>query len=885
MRIRGVSLVAAICIAACARPDPPLGVAPPRATAIAPPISDPAPPALRLPAVVRPLRYDLDLFVDPDADTFRGRIGIDLELAAATRVVWLSATALTVDEAALDMGGTTLRARAVAGGDDFIGLVFERELAPGKARLSVAYRGAIDKTRSRGIYSAREGGGDTYAYTFFEPTDARRAFPCFDEPGYKVPWKLALHVRKDHLAFANARVVAERAEGDKEKVVEFEETKPLPSYLVAFVVGPFDVVAAGTAGRFGTPLRFVVPKGRGAETEYAAKVTPRIVGELEDYFGMPYPYGKLDVAVVAREWGTMEHPGLVALGQPLTLIKPEERTVARQQRYATIATHELTHYWFGDYVTTAWWDDTWLNEALAQWLGNAITARIEPSWHYELQRLHEAFWGMEKDALPTAKRIRQPVETKSDIESSFDGAITYAKGQAVLAMVEGWISPEKMRSAVRAYMAAHAWKTATADDFFAALDAEKPGSGAVLKTFVDQPGVPSIALECRGREIAITATRYQPLGAALAPETWKVPVCVRHAKGRACVLVDGEHATMPVDACPSWLVGNADGLGYYHVAYDAKTLRALVDPKSGLTVAERIAVVHDAAALLASGDLAMADALALVAETASAHERYLVVAGLDLLRMVRDAAMSDDDVRRRARFLRESYAAPAAALGLRHRAGESAEAELLRPDVIGVAALRGADPDLRKRALEAARKWIADPSAIEPDMVDVVLAAAAKSNDEKLFAALVARAKSEPDHRKVGVLLRALGAFTSPVLARAAEEIMVSSAFDLRDSVTILEGQLRERATRELAWTFMKASFDALAARMRGDEVTWRLIGPVGVFCDEAHRVEIKAFLEKHVANVEGGARAAANLVDEIGLCAATFAKNQESLHAFLAKH
>jgi aminopeptidase N len=849
-----------------------------------------------LPQLARPTHYDLELWVDPHAPTFRGRVDIDLDVLQPMRVLWLNATGLAVEEARLvGPAGALGAARVVPGGEDFVGFLFDREVQPGEARLSIAYHGTVDPQRSRGIYAAREGDGEPYVYTFFEPIDARRAFPCFDEPAYKVPWKLSFHVPRGDVALANTPVVAERAEGDG-KFVETAESKPLPSYLVAFVVGPFDVVDAGTAGHFATPLRFVVPKGRGGETAYAASVTPRIVGLLEDYFGMPYPYGKLDVAVVPYYWGTMEHPGLVALGQPLTLIRSADRGVRREQHYANIAAHELAHYWFGDYVTTAWWDDTWLNEALGTWMDEKVTEELVPAWHFDLERLDRAAQGMRGDALTSAKRIRQPIGSRGDIESSFDADITYYKGQAVLSMFEAWMTPERFRRAVRAYVKQHAWGSARAEDFYAALDAERPGAGDAMRTFVDQPGIPSVTLEtvCGANERAIVVhqRRYRPVGETPPDERWKVPVCVRYPQQRGgsptttCALLSDETATVPLDArdCPAWLVGNAAGAGYYHVAYTPAQLRAALAPSARVTTADRVALLHDAAALVATGELPLADALALVPETAASRERQVVSAGLDLVHLVPAAALDDRETMERARFVRAAYGARAKQLGFIHRPDDGVDGELVRPELLSLVMLSGEDASLRRRAHELARAWLADEHAVPPEVVDGVLAAAAKSNDEELFDALFEKARASNDHRKVAQLLRALGAFTAPALVRRADAIVAGTAFDVRDAFPILSAQFDDRAAREQAWTSLKASFDEVTARMRSDEVLFRFFELTRSFCDEDHRRDVERFLGPRAARFDGGSRALTRALESIEQCTAQFGRNKASLDAFLRR-
>jgi hypothetical protein len=401
------------------------------------------PPALRLPAGVRPVRGEVSLTLDPAAERYRGRVRYPVVLDAPARVVWLHAEGLEIEEA--KVGGRPARAVLAEGG--LLGLVPDAPQPPGEATVEVAFAGAVDRVRSRGIYAVPEA-GRWYAYTFFEPADARRAFPCFDEPGFKIPWRLSLSVKPGDRAIANAPAAREVPDGGGTRV-EFAETRPLPSYLVAFVVGPFDLVDGGAGGAARVPVRFVVPRGRGGETRYAASVTARMLDLIEAETGVPYPYEKCDVAVVPRYWGTMEHPGIVALGQPLTLIPPAEETRERRLRYATIAIHELVHHWFGDLVTMAWWDDTWLNESLTSFLDTVVVDALEPAWRSTARRRAEGrASALEADVLAAAKRLREPVGSRDEIEGAFDNAITYDKGAAVAAMYERFLGREAWRAAL-----------------------------------------------------------------------------------------------------------------------------------------------------------------------------------------------------------------------------------------------------------------------------------------------------------------------------------------------------------------------------------------------------------------------------------------------------
>jgi aminopeptidase N len=914
-RRSSMALAAALLAASCADPPPPPAARPaPPAAPSAAPAPPPAPPLLRLPATARPLRYDLDLTIVPSRETFAGTVSIDLQIAEPTPVLWLNATELTLRDASLTSGARTLTARVVPGGEDFVGLAFDAPVGPGPARITVAYEGPLDKEKSRGLYRQAEGPGadDWYAYSFFEPIDARRAFPCFDEPGAKVPWKLTLHVKKDHVALSNAAVVSEADEPGGMKAVAFAETRPLPSYLVALVVGPFDVVGAGTAGRYGTPLRFVVPRGRGPETAYAAEATPRIVGLLEDWFGMQYPYGRLDVAVVPRYWGTMEHPGLLAMGQPLTLIRPADRSLQREQAYANITTHELSHYWFGDYVTMAWWDDTWLNEALATWMDTKLTDRFEPSWRLAARRRHDSAV-MDADALATAKRIRQPIESKTDIDDAFDGAITYGKGSLVLAMFEGFLGAEVFQRGVRRFMKEHAWGSAVADDLLAALSAEAGRDVApAFKTFLDQPGLPIVSAEpvCGGGppRVHLTQRRFVPAGSAVAADAlWQIPVCVKYGAGRvtsrACTLLTAKEADLPLPqgattACPEWVMPNEGAMGYYRVAYRPEALRRLLT-KAGdaLTVAERASLLDDAAALTRTGALPIGDALALVPDLVQrgAADPLVVERSFALVQAARSAELPPALHARFARFVQTVYGKRGRALGWRTRPGEGADDQLMRREALGLLTGAGEDAALRAEAHDLVLRWLDDaghdgasrpraPGTLSPGLVDAALFAAGLGNDRALFDRLRRAAREAPSHEEKSRLLGALGGFPDPALAREAFSLLVGDELDPRDSMGIVFRAFASLETRDRAYDLFKESFDAMARRLRPDEASW-LLGVLGVFCDEERRADAAAFFGPRAEKMEGAPRALANSLEAIGQCAAAAKMNRASLTAFLKKY
>jgi alanyl aminopeptidase len=428
-----------------------------------------AQPKLRLAEVedVSPIRYQATLDLDPAMESFSGAISIQTTVRKPVTTLWLNASKIAVKDASAIAGGKTVKATAVAGGDDFLGLQFESPLPVGNAEIRVTYTGEVRRGDSAGIFYLKDKDSE-YLFTQFENTDARDAFPCFDEPGYKTPWQVTLRVPKQDSAVSNTPGT-DRAEGAV-KVYTFKETKPIPSYLVAFAVGPFEYVDGGVAGKNKVPVRIVTPKGRSVEAKYAAEISATVLTRLEDYFGIPFPYEKLDqVSVpITGGFGAMENAGMVTYGQTIILADPASDTLRRQRSFASDAAHELAHQWFGDLVTTGWWDDIWLNEAFATWMEQKLVAQWKPEWKTRVEDVDSKLLAEDVDSLVSTRKIRQPILTKDDIVNAFD-AITYQKGAAVIGMFESWMGEEEFRKGVHSYLNRYAFRTATAGDFLDSL--------------------------------------------------------------------------------------------------------------------------------------------------------------------------------------------------------------------------------------------------------------------------------------------------------------------------------------------------------------------------------------------------------------------------------
>ncbi|MCP3139085.1 M1 family metallopeptidase [Pyxidicoccus xibeiensis] len=880
----------------CAHAPEPAAPAPaPAPVASAPEWPEPQPPALRLPDTVRPVLYTLDLKLIPAEPTFSGTVAIDVDVTEPVRQVWLHGQDLDVTQARVETGSRTLEARTATASEGRLGLLLPEPLAPGRARIHLTFTGRVDRERSRGIYGQEEG-GEHYLYTFFEPVDARRAFPCFDEPAFKVPWKLSFTVKAGHVALANHPIVSREPLPDGLERVSFAQSVPMPSYLVAFVVGPFDVVDAGKAGRNAVPLRFIVPKGRGPETAYAASVTPRIVTQLEDYFDQPYPYEKLDVAVVPRYWGTMEHPGIVALGQPLTLIRPGEETLARRKSYVTIANHELGHYWFGNIVTCRWWDDIWLNESLTSWLDRKTVDSFDPSWGFGLEAtMNSASFALDTDALAAALPVRKPADTHDDVLGAFDNGTTYAKGSAIIHMFEAWLGEQRMRDLLRVHVRKHAWGVATSDDFATTLsEAAGPEVATAFRSFIDQPGAPRITAELQcapgtPAKLKLSQERFLPVGStAGSAQKWSVPVCVRAGSGtsavRSCTLLTeatGE-LDLPMRQCPRWLLLNAGGTGYYRAGYTREQLaQVLAAPPSALTPAERLALLADVEAAVRRGDLPLGEALRLVTSTATDKHRLVVQRGARLLQLVNEDGLSAADRARYRTWVGQVYGPRARQLGWEPKPGDSDEVKQTRARLLELATMRGEDPTLVREGNRLARAWLKDRKSVDPEAASLALVVAARNGDRTLFDTLVAEARKTQDRNERARMLSTLAAFRDPALVREGLALVTGTEFDIRDTRPLVIGAFSTPETRELAWAFYKENFDALAGRLRSDELGW-FIGLTGNLCGAEHAREVEAFLGPRVTRLEGAPRALARAQESIRLCAESDRLHRKSVETFV---
>ena len=851
------------------------------------------PPTLRLPEGVRPLKYAAELTLLPDSPTFKGSIDIDVTFSVPTASFYINAKEIAIASAEVNK----IKLAAKPANEDFVELRAASKIPAGAAKLHFEYSGKISPKSSEGIFQGRDGDVN-YVFTQFEEIDARRAFPCFDEPGFKTPWQITLHVRSGDKAFANTPQVSETEEASGMKKVVFAPTKPLPSYLVAFAVGPFDVVDAGQVGSNGPKVRIITPKGKADQAKYAAEITATLIERLQDYFGIPYPYEKSDSIAIPLTYGfgAMENAGLITYAMNVLLADPNTDTEQRRRLYASDGAHELAHQWFGDLVTLAWWDDTWLNEAFATWTSSKILAEWKPEWKTRVGDLNAKFGAMSQDSLVTTRKIHQEILTNDDISNAFDG-ITYEKGSAVIRMFEVWTGEKEFQSGVTSYLKRYAYKNARMSDFLDAIaQTGQPRLSAAFQTFLNQPGVPeiSVTLKCDGApSVALSQKRYLPVGSkGSIAQTWQVPVCVRYQTGKGvekeCFLLDKASANFKLTkaaGCPSLIAANESASGYYISSYQGNLLDKMVaQGPEFLNAAEQLTLVHDVASLAGSGDLKIGRALDVAVSFANSPERQIVAQAREIVARSRPF-VPIGLAPNYARFVEKVFGARARSLGWSAKPGEDLETRLLRPELVPFVARY--DATLAAEARKLADQWLANRTGVDADMRRPVLATAADHGDRALFDTILRELKKTQDLRERSAMIGALGDFRDPKLVAAALDLVIHSDIDSRETIELLYSGINDPATERMPFEFVKANYNAILKRAPsggGSDFGAVLPYSAASFCDAASEKEYISFFGERAKKLNGGPRIYQQELEGIRLCEAEKAAQGADIAAYFAR-
>lgn len=858
------------------------------------PVVETTPTDGRLVAGVVPLHYALDLTIVPARDEFEGSVEIRVRIDAPRRTIWMHGYDFDVSEAVAIAGEVRTPGRFTNQADDdsLAKLELEAPVA-GEVTLALRFRAPFG-TRLEGLYKI-EHGGAPYVFTQMEPLAARRAFPCFDEPGFKTPFDVTVRALPEDVAITNAREIGRRREGEL-VVIRHATTPPIPTYLIAFAVGPLDVVegdaiAANPVRNEPLAFRGIAPRGRGAELAFAMAETPAIVTALESYFGIAYPYDKLDIlAVPDFEPGAMENAGAIMFRDSLLLLDRERVPAGLVRSFMYTMAHELAHQWVGNLVTMRWWDDLWLNEASASFMEHRILANIRPAYEADVDLSQWIAETMREDSLASARAIRQPIRSSDDILNAFDD-ITYGKGAGVLRMFERWVGDDAFRNAFRSYLDSHRNGSATADDFMRALSqASDRDATPPFRSFLEQAGVPMITVtrQCTADAATLTLSqrRFAPVGSSAATDLeWQTPICVRHddsatpAAGdtrTTCGLLEGSSGTLALETCPIWIMPNADGAGYYRWSLDAGELARLRgDGLPHLSVTERMSLADSLVAAFEAGEGEAPPILdALLALGADPHHA-VSSSPRPVLQFVHDYMTAGDERAALRQKLLRVFRPEAVRLGWSHRLDESDGTRLRRTEVIDFVTLVLEDPAMRREALRRARAWANGGPNASGDLLQTALVVGVQDGD--VFDAIATRLETENDGFERRRMLEAIGSARDPALARRAREIALGSTVRSNEIIRPIRAQFRIESERVAAWLWLKDNYAALVTRLPGSYGA-ELPRLAASFCDEAHAADVEQFFSTRVRDLPGGPRNLEGALEQIRLCAARVEARREGV-------
>ncbi len=826
----------------------------------------------RLPVDVAPRRYQLHLRPDLETEMFSGTLSIDAEATGESSRVVMHAQELSVTWAKVTdgAGAEEVTVRADPDHDDRIVLALSRRLEPGPMRIELAFAGKLLE-QLRGLYKSTftdaDGQRQTLAVTQFEASDARRAFPCFDEPDRKAVFSLAVDVPEGLAAFSNTPVVSEEPLAGRGRTMQFADTIPMSTYLVALVVGRLE--ATDPVDVDGIPVRVVHVPGRGELTGFALEVAAHALRFFTAWFGLPYPGLKLDlVAVPDFAFGAMENLGCVVFRETTLLVDPQRAARVDRERVADVVAHEIAHMWFGDLVTMKWWNGIWLNEAFASLMELLAVDAFRPEWERWVTFGVERDSAMSVDALHSTRPVEYPVGSPDDAQEMFD-VLTYQKGAGVLRMLERYLPPGAFQAGIRRYLAEHQLGNTETTDLWDAIErSSQEPVRRIMDSWIFQGGFPQVQARREGARLTVRQSPFSyqaPGDTSDMARSWSVPVLVRPVGpsgdgGLERRLLENEPVTVETGDGP--VVVNAGGWGFYRVSYDPVLLEQLTAVVGTLETLERYNLLSDTWAALVAGRAELSDVLRLAEALRQDPEPGVwrpVSGALDFLDHV-----APDDGRSLVAGYTGALVRPAfSALGWERRPDDGERTTTLRGELLRLLGTVGADDVVQGECLARHAAATSDGAALDPDLTPAILAVVARAGGAAEFELFLRRYHDSDSPQEAIRYLQGLAGFEDPALAERAFQIATTEA-RTQDGPFVIYHLLTNRLAGPATWARVEESWDELQARFPPN-IFPRMLEGVRLMCREAAHVErVRTFLATHP--VPGGQRGVDQSVERLGV-------------------
>ncbi len=808
----------------------------------------------RLPRTVLPHRYDLTLAPNLDTATFAGSVDIAVVVAEPTTTVVMNAIELAVDEAWVTVNGIRHEAHvSLDEPTERCTLTLTEPLLAGDATVSLRFRGLLnDKLHGfyRSTFTDDDGNERVIATTQFEATDARRAFPCWDEPDIKAVFGISLWIDGDFRAVSNGAVAeVETIEGRRR--VRFTDTMIMSTYLVAFIVGPLD--ATEPIDVDGIPLRVLCPPGRLPLTPFALEVAEYSLRYLANYFDLPYPGDSMDlVAIPDFAFGAMENLGCVTFRETLLLVDPDHATQGELQNIVDVIAHELAHMWFGDLVTMDWWNGIWLNEAFATFMELKVTDAFRVQWErwagFGLAR-STAF---DTDALHTTRPIEYPVVSPEDAAGMFD-VLTYEKGAAVVRMLEQYLGEDRFRAGIRRYMTLHQYGNTETTDLWDAIE-ETSGEPVrrIMDSWIFQGGHPviDVSMSDDGATVHLAQRRFTYLPHPLDASLWCVPLIIRYATADAAVhttraLLTDETLDLALDEPATWLVVNAEGHGFFRVSY-APALRQTITAQAhaGLSNVERYCLVDDTWGSVLAGTTSAAEFLTLAEglsdETDVAVWRRILTGVDQIERIARNGEREVLQARVRA------LVAPALdRSGWAPRESDGDRDHELRSVLIGAMATLGNDHEAQTRVREIFHQYLTDSQSVEANVAAAVIrVTAAFAGAGEVDAMLEGFRRSSTPQEELR-LIYALAEVRDPAQMSRVLDLTMTAEVRTQNAPFVIGACLANRENGHLAWAFVQERWTEMNERFPANSIV-RMLSGIRTITDPHLAKTIEAFMADH---------------------------------------
>ncbi|PYJ46668.1 MAG: aminopeptidase [Verrucomicrobia bacterium] len=828
----------------------------------------------KLPKEVIPTNYSIRVVPSIDKLAFTGTETVKLNVRGPVHQLILNALELEITEVSLD--GKQLPKSAIKADKEkeLLTLALSSELPPGNHTLALSFSGKINQ-QGQGLFYMRyqEHGSGTKKIMFgtqFEATDARRFFPCWDEPVFRARFQLTVVVPENWLAVSNMPVESEKKiAGGKE--VRFAPTPPMSSYLNVFVAGELDLIES----RIGpTQIRVLATKGKAELGRYALEATAQILQYYNDYFGIAYPLPKLDqIALPGGFGGAMENWGGITYYESALLFDPKNSSAETKQNIYEVLAHEMAHQWFGDLVTMAWWDNLWLNEGFASWMGTKCTVHFNPQWEVWLRRnlprdptRRVGFakeQAMESDARSTTHPIQQPVATEAEANNAFDD-ITYKKGQSFLRMLESFLGEEVFRDGIRRYIAAHKYSNSTTADLWNALsEASKKPVGEIAAGWTEQSGFPVVKVNREGDgNIRLTQERFTVNFKNAPPLEWKIPLTYSVVGETTATLL----MTSKIDNLRNIPVNralklNVNGTGNYRVEYDAPSWDLLLRSLPSLSVEDRVNLLSDTWALVQANRAPVSIYFGLVGKlppSTDSAEREQVINVLDFINRLLVGSPEYEKFQRYARsLLRPTFET----LGWEPKEGEPSTAGNLRASLISALADLN-DPEMIAGCRTRFEKYLANPASVAPDLRPSVFAVVGHYADEKTWTKLHELGLKTTSIEEKQNYYAALAEAIDPRLVKNTLPIALSDELPTSRATFLVPMVARDSGHPDIAWDFAKANMKALLAKTDAAGANRYAPSLFTFFSDDSRADELKRYAKNNLP--PAGAPEVAKAVDEV---------------------